>query len=235
MTSHEVFYQAMKSRDPRFDGKFFVAVKTTGIYCRPICPARPQQKNVEFFPSAIGAERAGYRPCLRCRPECAPQSPAWTGTSALVTRALKKIAKGERLLVGEDEFARSFGVSARHLRRLFIAELGKGPKSLADDQRLNFARQLVVETSLPFTKVAEASGFESLRRFNSSFKERFSRTPTEVRRRKVNDKDGWIELSLSYRPPFDFKSTLDFHRRHTIAGLQRVDGDVFKRIARFEG
>lgn len=231
MIDHDVYFRAMKSRDPRFDGRFFVGVKTTKIYCRPICPARPHSRNVEFFESALASEKAGYRPCLRCRPECAPLSAAWTGTSALVSRALKKIAKGERLLVNEDEFAHSFGVSARHLRRLFIAEIGKAPKRIADDQRLNFARQLVVETSLPFTKVSEAAGFDSLRRFNSAFKARFSRPPTQLRRRKSKGDDGWIEISLAYRPPFDFDATLDFHRRHAISGIESVEGAVYKRLA----
>ncbi|MEK7355735.1 MAG: Ada metal-binding domain-containing protein, partial [Bdellovibrionota bacterium] len=115
MTSPVTFdakYKAMLSRDPRFDGRFFVGVKTTGIYCRPICPARPKRANVEFFSTALGAERSGYRPCLRCRPESAPHSSAWTGTSALVSRALKRIAMGERMGVDETAFAEAFGVSA---------------------------------------------------------------------------------------------------------------------------
>lgn len=224
-------YAAMLSRDARFDGRFFIGVKTTGIYCRPICPARPKRSNVEFYASALAAERAGYRPCLRCRPECAPGSPAWLGTSALVSRVLKRLASGEKLAVGEEEFASSFGVSARHLRRLFKIEIGKSPKQIADEQRLGFARQLVVETELPFTSVAEASGFSSLRRFNSAFKTRFKRSPSELRKRKVGEADGWIELALAYRPPFDFATTLEFHRRHAIAGLEDVTVDTYGRLA----
>src|ERR1700733_6034976 len=120
MKQDEIFYQAMKTRDRRFDGKFFIGVKTTGIYCRPICPARPKRENVEFFANAHFAQKAGYRPCLRCRPEAAPQSPAWIGTSAIVHRALRKIRDNETLELNEDQFAQAFGVSARHLRRLFI-------------------------------------------------------------------------------------------------------------------
>ncbi|MES2962575.1 MAG: Ada metal-binding domain-containing protein, partial [Bdellovibrionota bacterium] len=235
MSTSDSRYKAMLSRDARFDGRFFIGVKTTGIYCRPICPARPKRSNVEFFSSALAAERAGYRPCLRCRPECAPGSPGWMGTSALVSRVLKRLASGETLPVGEDEFAELFGVSARHLRRLFKIEIGKSPKQIADEQRLGFARQLVVETSLPFTEVAEASGFASLRRFNSAFKDRFKKSPTEVRRRKTGDPDGWIELSLSYRPPFDFATTLEFHRRHAMVGLEDVTADSYRRLASIDG
>ncbi len=238
MTSPVTFdakYKAMLSRDPRFDGRFFVGVKTTGIYCRPICPARPKRANVEFFSTALGAERSGYRPCLRCRPESAPHSSAWTGTSALVSRALKRIATGERMGVDETAFAEAFGVSARHLRRLFNAEVGKSPKQIADDQRLGFARQLVVESKLPFTQVAEAAGFKSLRRFNSAFKARFSRTPSELRRKKTSSDDGSTEIFLSYRPPFDFASTVRFHRWHKLSGLEEVTDTSYRRLARIDG
>src|SRR5512133_2760438 len=172
MAADDVFYQAMLARDYRFDGKFFVGVKTTGVYCRPICPARPKRRNVEFFPHAAAAERAGYRPCLRCRPECAPESAAWFGTSAVVRRALKLIAANELHGSAEVGFARQLGVTPRHLRRLFVTEVGQTPKRIADNERLNFARKLVVETSLPMTDVAMAAGFASLRRFNAAFKAR---------------------------------------------------------------
>ena len=158
------FYQALLARDHRFDGKFFVAVKTTGVYCRPICPARPKRDNVVFFSDAASAEAAGYRPCLRCRPECAPLSPAWWGKRAVVQRALKLIAANEFGGHREEEFARRFGVSARHLRRLFEAEIGRTPKQIADANRLNFARRLIVETALPIRTVARSAGFASLRR-----------------------------------------------------------------------
>lgn len=235
MKANDPRYDAMLSRDPRFDGRFFVGVKTTGIYCRPVCPARPKRANAVFFESSLAAERAGYRPCLRCRPESAPGSPAWTGTSALVSRALKRIAMGERIAADDEAFAAKFGVSARHLRRLFEKEVGKSPKRIADEQRLGFARQLVVETDLPFTRVAEAAGYKSLRRFNSSFKDRFARSPTELRRkRKARGDDGWVEIALNYRPPFDFASVLDFHRRHAIAGLEDVGTESYRRVAVIE-
>jgi len=129
MRKNEVFYQALLTRDSRFDGKFFVGVKTTGIYCRPICPAKPKLENVEFFPDALAAEKAGYRPCLRCRPEAAPLSSAWRGKSATVQRALRLIAANDFNGDDEDSFAERLGVSARHLRRLFEEEIGQTPKT----------------------------------------------------------------------------------------------------------
>ena len=134
-------YEALIARDPRFDGKFVVAVKTTGVYCRPICPARPKLENVEFFRDAAQAEKVGYRPCLRCRPECAPLSPAWFGKKAVVQRALKLIARNEFHRSNENEFAARLGVSARHLRRLFEEEIGQTQKQISDANRLNLARK----------------------------------------------------------------------------------------------
>jgi AraC family transcriptional regulator of adaptative response / DNA-3-methyladenine glycosylase II len=232
----DTFYQAMLARDPRFDGKFFVGVKTTGVYCRPICPAKPKRRNVEFFPHARAAERAGYRPCLRCRPECAPESPAWFGTSAVVRRALKLIAANELHAGDEDDFASQLGVTPRHLRRLFATEVGQTPKRIADNNRLDFARKLVVETSLPMTDVALTSGFASLRRFNAAFKTRFRRPPTGLRRSApAADPSRGVDLSLAYRPPLDWQSLLSFYRTHRIDGLQSVTGDTFERLFRLAG
>src|SRR3954468_2017414 len=149
----------MLARYPRFDGKFFVGVKTTGVYCRPICPARPKPANVEFFPNASAAERAGYRPCLRCRPEAAPDSAAWNGASALVQRALRALAEPGHENVGEEAFAARFGLGARQLRRVFLAEVGKTPARIAAERRLDFARKLIAETALPMARIAGSAGF----------------------------------------------------------------------------
>jgi AraC family transcriptional regulator, regulatory protein of adaptative response / DNA-3-methyladenine glycosylase II len=181
MKNHDTLYQAVLARDYRFDGKFFVAVKTTGVYCRPICPARPKRENVEFFKTAQAAERAGYRPCLRCRPESAPGSPAWNGKHATVERALKLIAEGTLEHQTEDAFADRLGITARHLRRLFEKEFRQTPKQLHDTTRLNFARKLIVETRLPITEIAFSAGFRSLRRFNDAVKRRFHRPPSALR------------------------------------------------------
>ncbi|MGE5304609.1 MAG: DNA-3-methyladenine glycosylase 2 family protein [Alphaproteobacteria bacterium] len=229
------FYQAMLARDHRFDGKFFVAVKTTGIYCRPICPARPKRENLEFFPDAASAERAGYRPCLRCRPECAPLSPAWWGRKALVQRALKLIARNELHRTSEDKFAGRLGVSARHLRRLFAAEIGRTPKQISDHNRLNFARKLIVETRVPIVTVARTAGFGSLRRFNDAFRKRFRRAPSKLRRAGPNrDARDGVELRLSFRPPYDWQTLIQFYQTHTIPGVERVVGNRFERVFRIE-
>ncbi len=234
----------MLARDYRFDGKFFVGVKTTGVYCRPICPARPKRENVEFFPDARLAEKRGYRPCLRCRPECAPLSPAWSGKSALVHRALKALsesaaghsgshpADGQ----GEEAFAARFGVSARHLRRLFLAEVGKTPARIQSDHRLDFARNLILDTSLPMAGIAGSAGFASIRRFNAAVKERFRRSPTELRGRgrKTLPAPG-IVLTLPFRPPFDWETSLAYYRSHTIAGLESFGDGAYERRFRWEG
>ncbi|NUN06913.1 MAG: DNA-3-methyladenine glycosylase 2 family protein, partial [Bdellovibrio sp.] len=233
MKKIDIYYQAMLTRDHRFDGKFFVGVKTTGIYCRPICPAKPKKENVEFFPNYLAAESAGYRPCLRCRPESAPQSPAWIGTSAIVQRALKTLSTQETLPHDEEAFAARFGVSARHLRRLFREEIGKTPKQLAFEIRLNLARKLLTETSLPITEIAFAAGFESVRRFNDAFKDRFKRAPRDVRRQKNSRPDG-LKISLSYRPPFDFAGLLKSYNNHRMGRLEWVDGENLHRIVQIE-
>ena len=139
------FYKALRARDYRFDGKFFVAVKTTGVYCRPICPAKPKRENVEFFPDAASAEAAGYRPCLRCRPECAPLSPAWWGKKAVVQRALKLIASNALHRTNEEQFAERLGVSARHLRRLFEEEIG--PRTPDKPDNIETARRFIMSKS----------------------------------------------------------------------------------------
>lgn len=227
------FYRAIVARDPRFDGKFFVGVKTTGIYCRPICPALPKAENIEFFPEAGAAERAGYRPCLRCRPESAPRSAAWFGKKAVVQRALKLIAANQFYLSNEADFAARLGVSARHLRRLFVEEIGHTPKQISDNNRLNFARKLIVESGLPLTGVAQVAGFSSLRRFNDAFRSRFHRAPSQLRRAPSSSRatDG-IEINLAYRPPYDWRAILDFYRSHLIEGVELVTDGRFERIFR---
>lgn len=232
MKDDDVFYQAMLARDHRFDGKFFIGVKTTGIYCRPICPAKPKRSNVEFFLSAHAAELAGHRPCLRCRPESAPLSPLWLGKTAVVQRALRVIAALGYIDTNEDKFAAKFGVTARHLRRLFVDEVGLTPKQIAGNNRLNFARKLLVETRLSMTSIAHTAGFASLRRFNDAFKKRFERSPSELRKDAPAKGSGSIELSLAYRPPFDWTHLLSFFRNHIITGIEAVDEEAYQRVFR---
>lgn len=230
MKRDDVFYQAMLARDYRFDGKFFIGVKTTGIYCRPICPAKPKRENVEFFLEINAAEKAGYRPCLRCRPESAPLSPAWFGKSAVVQRALRAISTEIFFDDNEDQFAEKFGITARHLRRLFTEEVGLTPKQIAFNNRLNFARKLITESKLPLISVAMTSGFSSVRRFNDAFKKRFKRTPTDLRKKQENLKDkSSVSLTLSYRPPFDWNQLLEFYRNHQIIGVEVVTESTYER------
>jgi AraC family transcriptional regulator of adaptative response / DNA-3-methyladenine glycosylase II len=175
-------YGVLKSRDPRFDGRFFVAVVTTGIYCRPICPARtPLRRNVRFFECAASAEAAGFRPCRRCRPEAAPGSPGWQGVSATVSRALRLIEQGALDHGDSAALAAQLGVGDRYLRRLFARHLGTSPRAVAMSRRAHFARALLDASSLPMTEVALASGFGSVRRFNQVMRAVFGRTPSESR------------------------------------------------------
>lgn len=231
-----MYYKAMLARDHRFDGKFFIGVKTTGIYCRPICPAKPKKENVEFFADASLAQKAGYRPCLRCRPESAPQSGAWLGTSAVVQRALRLIASRQFIEMNEDRFAEQFGMSARHLRRLFEEEIGLTPKQIASNNRLGFARKLIVETKLSMTAIAGEAGFNSLRRFNDAFLKQFKRSPTQLRKEQASkDSSEGLELSLSFRPPYDWSSILGFYKSHAIPGIEVVKDNSYSRIFEIHG
>jgi AraC family transcriptional regulator of adaptative response / DNA-3-methyladenine glycosylase II len=172
-------------RDAAFDGLFFTGVRTTRIYCRPVCPVKPAlSRNVRFFPSAAAAERAGFRPCLRCRPETAPFSPAWNGSRTTVARALRLIAEGALDGASVDALAARLGVGARHLCRLFRRHLGATPSEIARTVRVQRAKRLLDETDLPLTEVALCAGFGSLRRFNAVFAETYRRSPSDLRRRR---------------------------------------------------
>jgi AraC family transcriptional regulator, regulatory protein of adaptative response / methylated-DNA-[protein]-cysteine methyltransferase len=178
--------RAWLTRDPAFDGRFFIGVRTTGVYCRCVCPVRlPFRRNVEFLPSAAAAEAAGYRPCLRCRPETAPFSPAWKGSLTTVERAVRLIVEDGALDAGHDSverLAERLGVTGRHLRRLFMRHLGASPSAVAQTSRVQRAKRLLDSTTLPIGEVALASGFGSLRRFNSVFVQVYRRQPSEIRR-----------------------------------------------------
>jgi AraC family transcriptional regulator of adaptative response / DNA-3-methyladenine glycosylase II len=175
--------KARVSRDPRFDGRFFSGVRTTRIYCRPVCPVRPAKaENVSFYPSAAAAERAGFRPCLRCRPETAPFSPAWKGSLTTVERAVRLIGDGALDHAPVQALAASLGVGARHLARLFDKHLGASPGQIARTARVQRAKRLLDETILPMTEIASQAGFRSLRRFNAVFAEVYKRPPSGIRR-----------------------------------------------------
>lgn len=229
---HAALDRARISRDPRFDGKFFIAVKTTGIYCRPICPApSPKIRNIEYYASAAAAAEAGFRPCLRCRPEAAPGTPAWLGTSAVVRRALRLIQDGELDRSSVDELAAKIGIGPRHLHRLFVQHVGASPIAVAQTRRLHFAKRLLDETHLPITQVALASGFGSLRRFNDAFQKTYGRTPRELRRlrRDARSDDSEVVLRLAYRPPYDWEHVRDFLATRAIPGVERIDTAGYAR------
>ncbi|MEM7225861.1 MAG: AlkA N-terminal domain-containing protein [Pseudomonadota bacterium] len=234
------YYEALTSRDPRFDGRFFVAVRTTGIYCRPICPApNPKAQNCAYYRSAAEAERDGYRPCKRCRPETAPNSAAWNGTSASVRRALDLIAEGALNEGSVDALAGRLGLGERHLRRLFERHIGASPLEVAATQRLHLARQLLVQTRLPMTEVAIASGYASLRRFNAAFKATYGGPPSSLRPAKGRGASAAtqapITLMLGYQPPYDWEAMLGFLRSRAIPGLEACDEASYRRAFQVMG
>ncbi len=178
----EVCDRARLARDPAYDGLFFTGVRTTKIYCRPVCPVRPAKSaNVSFYPSAAAAERAGFRPCLRCRPETAPGSPAWRGTATTVGRAMRLIDEGFLDSSSVEGLAERLGIGSRHLSRLFATHVGASPVQVAATKRVQRAKRLIDETPMPLAEIAFASGFGSLRRFNDAFKASYSRSPSSFR------------------------------------------------------
>ena len=223
------WYDALRSHDPRFDGRLFIAVTSTRIYCRPICPAkRPMKKNVRIFACAAAAEAAGFRPCLRCRPEVAPWTSAWNGTSTTVSRALRLIGEGALDDGDVDVLAQRLGITSRHMRRLFEEHLGASPVAIAQSRRVHFARTLITDTSLPITDVAFAAGFSSVRRFNAAVKSAYRIAPREMRRGRVAS-EGDIVVRLPYRKPFDYRGLLAFLRPRAIPGVEFVEGEEYRR------
>ena len=256
--------RARRSRDARFDGRFFIGVTSTKIYCRPICPARsPKDENIRYFPTAAAAEAAGLRPCLRCRPEASPGTPAWFGTSSVVSRGLRLIGEGALDGAGVDRLADRLGVTARHLRRLFLQHLGATPLQVALTRRAHFAKKLLDETALPLHQVATASGFGSLRRFNGHIRRTYSRTPTALRRlarqtltnlppsRSALRRTGRVcphsskvcphnltesyRFRLAYRPPYDWDAMLAFLAARATPGVESAGDRSYLRTITVDG
>jgi AraC family transcriptional regulator of adaptative response / DNA-3-methyladenine glycosylase II len=250
-------YRAVAARDPRFDGRFFTGVTSTGIYCRPICPSRtPARRNMRFFPHQAAAETAGFRACRRCRPEASPGSPDWNIRADLVARAVRLISDGYVDEHGISGLARRLAVTERHLHRLVVAELGTGPLALARTVRLQTARRLLSETSVPITEIAFASGFSSVRQFNASFQESYRQPPSALRagpRPRGAAADGmdthsahsrstdtqstgsngtWLSLRLACREPFDGESLLGFLAARAIPGVEQVTDGRYARTIR---
>ncbi len=229
----QICSRARLSRDSRFDGKFFVAVLSTGIYCRPICRApTAKEKNVRYYPTAAAAAAAGFRPCLRCRPECSPGTPAWTGTPSTVARALRLIEESGIEDGGVEALAGRLGVGARHLRRLFIQHLGATPSAVAQTRRLQFAKKLLDETNLRMTDIALAAGFGCVRRFNAAIRNVYHRTPTQIRRLSrlaTVQPQHQYTFRLRYRPPYNWEAMLRFLLPRVSPGVEEVDGDTYRR------
>ncbi len=239
LPEREICYRALQSRDSRFDGLIFVGVTSTGIYCRPICPARTAKfENCRFFGSPAAAQDAGFRPCLRCRPETAPDLASWRGTSNTVSRALALITDGA--LDGDgasvEALAARLGIGERHLRRLFVQHLGASPISVAQTRRVLFAKQLIHETNMPMTEVALAAGFGSLRRFNEIFRDLFHRPPRALRRKMLSSPThAGVTLRLRYRAPYDWDSMLGHLRARAVSGIELVEADRYLRTVAIGG
>ena len=250
--------RAVEAADARFDGVFFVGITTTTIYCRPICPARRTlRKNRRYFSSAAAAERAGFRPCLRCRPELAPGRARVDAVPRLAEAAAQRIAAGALNGNGLDQLARDLGVSGRQVRRALQQELGVSPIELAQTHRLLLAKQLLTETRLPMTRVADASGFQSVRRFNALFRERYRLNPESLRRHSrpggrgrngattaspianggttMASAEPNLCLTLAYRPPLAWRSLLTFLARRATPGVERISAGMWARTVRIDG
>ncbi len=240
----QVCYRALQTRDPRFDGRLFVGITSTGVYCRPVCPARAAKfENCRFYATAAAVQEAGFRPCLRCRPETAPDLGAWRGTSNTVSRGLALIADGA--LDGDDAnvdaLAERLGVGGRQLRRLFKQHLGASPIAVAQTRRVLFAKQLIHDTRLPMAEIALAAGFGSIRRFNETFQQLFRRPPSALRRKAVvalpegSVAATGVTVRLRYRPPYDWPAMLAFLRARAIADVEWLDGEVYCRTVLQDG
>lgn len=226
----QICEQARKTRDPRFDGLFFTAVISTRIYCRPVCPApAPKPCNIRYYANAASAEAAGFRPCLRCRPELAPGSAQWRQADHHVARALRAINDGALQEGGLEGVCARIGIGTRQLRRLFEQSFGASPIAVATTQRLLFAKQLLSETRMSMLDVAMASGFGSLRRFNAAFQSAYRMPPSRLRQSDVGVPERLLTLRLGYRPPFDFRASLTFLRQRALPGLEDIDGECYRR------
>jgi AraC family transcriptional regulator of adaptative response / DNA-3-methyladenine glycosylase II len=227
-------YRALSARDARFDGRFYVAVSSTRIYCRPICTVkRPKRENCTFYPSAAAAESAGYRPCLRCRPELAPGNSSVDAVRRIAQGAARLIEDGTLDATDVETIATRLGITDRHLRRVFQTEFGVPPVAFVQTQRLLLAKRLLTDTSLPVTEIAFASGFGSLRRFNALFKERYRLSPNGIRKAvRPSSLPDVLTFELGFRPPYDWKGLTAFLGARAIAGVEAADDSWYRRTVR---
>ena len=227
----QAFYQAFRSKDARFDGRFFIGVKSTGIYCRPVCRARlPKPENCEYFRTASEAEQAGYRPCLLCRPELAPGSSPIDASSQLAWRAAGLLRENCGSGINLPALAGELGCTDRHLRRVFRQTCHVTPVQYLQTCRLLLAKELLTDTSLPVLDIAMAAGFGSVRRMNELFQKQYHMTPTRLRRESAaKASDGALAVSIGYRPPYNWPAMLTFLRQRAIPGIERVENDGYER------
>jgi AraC family transcriptional regulator of adaptative response / DNA-3-methyladenine glycosylase II len=233
-------WQAVYSRDHRFDGRFFAGIASTGVYCRSICPVSfGHPDSVQWFQSAASAEAAGFRPCRRCRPDTSPGSSAWFGTWAVVSRALKLISEGALDGGNLEQLAERVGIGSRHLRRLFQQHLGASPLKIARSHRVHVAKNLIVETQLPPAEIARATGFRSIRQFNHSVRTAFGQSPRALRRlhgaAQIRDPLAGIVVHLPYRPPFDWPSLIQFLKPRETPGVEFVEEEMYRRTVEIGG
>jgi AraC family transcriptional regulator of adaptative response / DNA-3-methyladenine glycosylase II len=230
------FKKIIARRDPHYDGRFFFGVKTTGIYCRPVCPAKPKPENILIFKSASEAEKSGYRPCLRCHPDLAPGSKLLLGTTNTVMRSLRLLEESVEEELNVEHLAEKVGVTDRHLRRLFDEHLGASPVEIFITRRLHLAKQMILQTHKPVSEIAFASGFHSVRRFNEAFKELYHQSPSAFRGpRDQHPQKGALVLKLLVRPPYDFKMVLAYLKRHETYGIERVTETEYARFLPQQG
>lgn len=231
--------RARLTRDARFDGKFFIGVFTSGVYCRSICPAPPaKEKNVRYFPTAAAAAEAGFRACLRCRPECSPGTAAWMGTPSTVSRALRLISESGLDDGGVEALAERLGIGSRHLRRLFLQHRGATPSAVAKTLQMHFAKKLIDETNLRKSDVALASGFGCVRRFNAGVHKVYHRTPTQIRRlarQRVVQPENQYLFRLRFRPPYDRKGMLAFLAPRATPGVEALVNGIYQRSISLNG
>ncbi len=232
--NNDACYQALATHDARFDGRFFVGVSSTGIYCRPVCRAKlPHQKNCTFFANAASAERSGYRPCLRCRPELAPGRARVDAPSRLAARAASRIEDGVLGAKSLRDLATDLGTSDRHLRRVVEETFGVSPVEMAQTARLLLAKRLLTDTDLPVTEIAFAAGFGSVRRFNTLFQERYRLNPTTLRRSRITGTQDVLRYELPYKPPLAWEELLTFIAGRTVRGVETRDGETYRRTVRY--
>ncbi|MDF9866636.1 AraC family transcriptional regulator of adaptative response / DNA-3-methyladenine glycosylase II [Bacilli bacterium PM5-3] len=238
MLDNQSMYDIFKTKDARYDGRFFVGVSSTGIYCRPICHAKiPKQENCTYYSTAAQAEKAGYRPCLLCRPELAPGNAIIDASSIIASQCAKMLEKSCSDHQSISDIAYQLGCSDRHLRRVFLKEYNVTPIQYLQTFRLLFAKRLLTDTKISIIDVAMASGFKSLRRFNDAFKTHYKLTPTDLRKKVIdtsNDSTSNIKLSLSYRPPYQWQQMLSFLKANLVNGVELISDDKYYRVVRFK-